>query len=89
MQLDGSPRDDWTSSFGLRQPLHVPSGYASGFLDQNLLAHSPRCSTANCMSPPQATGLRSVPTGGREIRTSSPERREKSSGGTMPVPVIR
>src|SRR5690606_31285404 len=37
----------------------------------------------------QATRLTRVPIGAIVIRTSSPLRSEKWSGGTMPVPVIR
>jgi hypothetical protein len=33
MQLIGSQRGDLAAPFSLRQPLHIPSGYASGFLD--------------------------------------------------------
>jgi len=47
IQLVGSPQGDLTAPFGLRQPLPIPFGYASGFLDRNRLAISPRCSAAN------------------------------------------
>ena len=33
MQLIGSDRGDLAAPFSLRQPLHRPSGHASGFLD--------------------------------------------------------